>query len=162
MELQIQGKCMPLTESIRSYATEKFTRLSHRFDRAINIHLWLGVDGKDAQQKEASATIHVKGKELRLERREDNLYTAIDKLAEACSQALCREKEKRSRQRWKAMAVKEARRAGVEGEVGSRGAALAAPLASREDFEPTQDETMANQEIIGAPKLERATRRSTV
>ena len=140
---------MPLTESIRAYATEKFTRLSQRFDRAINIHLWLGMDGKDSQTKAACATIHVKGKELRLERREANLYAAIDQLAEACSLALNREKEKRSRRRWKALAAKDARKAGVSAEVGSRGAALVGEDARGDAHLPEE-----NQDLIEAPGQE--------
>jgi putative sigma-54 modulation protein len=149
MELQIQGKSMPLTDAIRSYATDKFHRLATRFGRAMTIQLWLGAETREAKNKQAAASIHVKGKELRLESKNENLYAAIDELAESCAQALTREKEKRSRRRWKAMAAKEARRAGLTEETGLRGAALAGQEASEDQVEAQI--ALEDPELIEAP-----------
>ncbi len=91
MQLHISGHHVEVTDSMRNYVSEKIERLSNHFDKITNTHVILSVD-KNAQK--AEATMQVNGKDLFAEANHDDLYAAIDLLADKLDRQLIKHKEK--------------------------------------------------------------------
>ncbi len=91
MQLNISGHHLEVTDSLRNYVTSKIEKLSHHFDKITNTHVTLSVD---KQVQKAEATMHVNGKDLFAEANHDDLYAAIDQLADKLDRQLIKHKEK--------------------------------------------------------------------
>ncbi len=93
MNLNVSGHHVEVTPAIRSYVQSKLERvMRHHFDHVIDAHVILTVD--KARQK-AEATLHVRGKDLHCKSEEDDLYAAIDLLADKLDRQVLRYKDKR-------------------------------------------------------------------
>src|SRR5258707_14370336 len=79
MNLNVSGHQLDVTPAIRSYVRTKLERVSRHFDHVIDAHVILTVN--KVRQK-AEVTLHVAGKDLHCESEEDDLYAAIDLLAD--------------------------------------------------------------------------------
>lgn len=91
MQLNISGHHLEITESIREYVTSKLSRLEKHYDRITSTQVILSVD-KLIQK--AEATIHVSGGELFADAQNEDLYAAIDSLADKLDRQLIKHKEK--------------------------------------------------------------------
>ena len=91
MQLNISGHHLEITESIREYVTSKLSRLEKHYDRITSTQVILSVD-KLIQK--AEATIHVSGAELFADAANEDLYAAIDSLADKLDRQLIKHKEK--------------------------------------------------------------------
>jgi len=91
MQLNISGHHLEITEAIHDYVTSKLARLEKHHDRITTTHVILSVD-KLIQK--AEATVHVSGAELFAEAEQDDLYAAIDSLADKLDRQLIKHKEK--------------------------------------------------------------------
>ena len=91
MQINISGHHLEVTESLNEYVTSKLERLNNHHDRITNIHVILSVD-KLVQK--AEATLHVSGKDLFADATSDDLYAAIDSLADKLDRQLIKYKEK--------------------------------------------------------------------
>ncbi len=91
MQLNISGHHLEITESIREYVTSKLSRLEKHYDRITSTQVILSVD-KLIQK--AEATIHVSGAELFADAENEDLYAAIDNLADKLDRQLIKHKEK--------------------------------------------------------------------
>lgn len=91
MQLNISGHHLEITESIREYVTSKLSRLEKHYDRITSTQVILSVD-KLIQK--AEATIHVSGGELFADAENEDLYAAIDSLADKLDRQLIKHKEK--------------------------------------------------------------------
>lgn len=91
MQLNISGHHLEVTDSLRNYVTSKIEKLSHHFDKITNTHVILSVD---KQVQKAEATMHVNGKDLFAEANHEDLYAAIDQLADKLDRQLIKHKEK--------------------------------------------------------------------
>jgi putative sigma-54 modulation protein len=91
MQLNISGHHLEITESIREYVTSKLSRLEKHYDRITSTQVILSVD-KLIQK--AEATIHVSGAELFADAENEDLYAAIDSLADKLDRQLIKHKEK--------------------------------------------------------------------
>lgn len=91
MQINISGHHLEVTESLKEYVTSKLERLNNHHDRITNIHVILSVD-KLVQK--AEATVHVSGKDLFADATNDDLYAAIDALADKLDRQLIKHKEK--------------------------------------------------------------------
>ncbi|RYZ86757.1 MAG: ribosome-associated translation inhibitor RaiA [Moraxellaceae bacterium] len=91
MQINISGHHLEVTESLREYVSSKLERLNNHHDRITNIHVILSVD-KLVQK--AEATVHVSGKDLFADATNDDLYAAIDALADKLDRQLIKHKEK--------------------------------------------------------------------
>lgn len=91
MQINISGHHLEVTEALRDYVTSKIERLSHHHDRITNTHVILTLD-KLVQK--AEATMHVSGKDLFAESSSDDMYAAIDDLADKLDRQLIKHKEK--------------------------------------------------------------------
>jgi len=91
MQINISGHHLEITDSIREYVTSKLERLSNHHDRITNTHVILCVD---KQEQKAEATLHVSGKDIFADASSDDLYAAIDALADKLDRQLIKHKEK--------------------------------------------------------------------
>ena len=91
MQINISGHHIEVTDSLREYTISKLDRLSNHHDRITSTHVILSVD-KLVQK--AEATLHVSGKDLFADATSDDLYTAIDLLADKLDRQLIKHKEK--------------------------------------------------------------------
>ncbi len=91
MQITISGHHLEVTDSLKNYVTSKIERLDHHHDRITNTHVILTVE-KLVQK--AEATIHVSGKDLFADATHEDLYAAIDALADKLDRQLIKHKEK--------------------------------------------------------------------
>jgi putative sigma-54 modulation protein len=91
MQITISGHHLEVTESLKDYVTSKLERLNNHHDRITTTHVILSVD-KLVQK--AEATLHVSGKDLFADASHDDLYAAIDSLADKLDRQLIKHKEK--------------------------------------------------------------------
>jgi putative sigma-54 modulation protein len=91
MNLNVSGHHLDVTPAIRSYVLSKLERVERHFDHVIDAHVILTVD---KLRQKAEATLHVRGKDLHCESEEDNLYAAIDLLADKLDRQVLRYKDK--------------------------------------------------------------------
>jgi len=91
MQLNISGHHLDITDAIHDYVTNKLTRLEHHNDKITSVAVILSVD-KLVQK--AEATIHASGSELFAHCENDDLYAAIDGLADKLDRQLIKRKEK--------------------------------------------------------------------
>ncbi len=93
MNLNVSGHHVDVTPAIRSYVQSKLERIRRHFDHVIDAHVILTVE---KLRQKAEVTLHVSGKELHCESIEEDLYAAIDLLADKLDRQVLRFKEKRS------------------------------------------------------------------
>jgi putative sigma-54 modulation protein len=91
MNLNVSGHHVEVTPAIRSYVQSKLERIARHFDHVIDAHVILTVD-KLIQK--AEATLHVRGKDLHCESEQQDLYAAIDLLADKLDRQVLRYKDK--------------------------------------------------------------------
>ena len=92
MNLNVSGHHLAVTPAIRSYVEAKLERVARHFDHVIDAHVILTVD---KLRQKAEATLHVRGKDLHCECEENDLYAAIDLLADKLDRQVLRYKDKR-------------------------------------------------------------------
>jgi putative sigma-54 modulation protein len=91
MQLSISGHHLELTNAIRSYVTDKLHRVERHYDHITNVHVVISVN-KQAQK--AEATLHTAGADIYADADADNLYAAIDSMAEKLDRQLLKHKHK--------------------------------------------------------------------
>jgi putative sigma-54 modulation protein len=92
MNLNVSGHHLEVTPAIRTYVHSKLERVARHFDHVIDAHVILTVD---KQRQKAEATLHVRGKDLHCECEDQDLYAAIDLLADKLDRQVLRYKDKR-------------------------------------------------------------------
>lgn len=91
MQIMISGHHLEVTDALKDYVNSKLERLNNHHDRITNTHVILSVD-KLIQK--AEATVHVSGKDLFADAVSEDLYAAIDSLADKLDRQLIKHKEK--------------------------------------------------------------------
>lgn len=91
MQLNVSGHHVEVTDSLRNYVSTKLERLERHFDRITNMNVILTVE---KQRQKAESTIHVSGGEIYADAEHDDLYAAIDMLADKLDRQLIKKKEK--------------------------------------------------------------------
>lgn len=91
MQINISGRHIEVTDSMREYVTSKIERLTHHHDRITSTNVIVSVD-KLIQK--AEATIHVSGKDVFAEATNEDMYAAIDALVDKLDRQLIKHKEK--------------------------------------------------------------------
>ena len=91
MNIQITGRHVEITSSIKSFVEEKIGKVEHFFDQITSTKVILAVE-KDTQVAEAIIT--VPGNEFVAKAEDKDLYTAIDMLEAKLSRQLRKHKEK--------------------------------------------------------------------
>ncbi len=98
MILNINATGIDLTDAIRQTVEEKFYGLEKYFDNIVQIDADVGKKTGNHHRKGdiyyAEVTIHVPGETLFVEKSEDDLYKAINKVKDHCKYVLDDYKEK--------------------------------------------------------------------
>lgn len=91
MNLHLNGHHLEITPAIRDYVSNKLSRITHHFDHVIDVNVILSVE---KLQQKVEASVHVRGKEIFCESKADDMYAAIDGLADKLDRAVLKHKEK--------------------------------------------------------------------
>ncbi len=90
MNLQITGHHLEVTPAIHDYATGKLERVTRHFDNVIDVYVILSVD---KLKQKAEVTVHLSGKDVHVEAVEEDLYAAIDVLADKLDRQIQKHKQ---------------------------------------------------------------------
>lgn len=93
MQINVSGRQIEITESLRSYAAEKIGRVQKHFDHLTTMNVVLQVE-KDRHM--AEVTLHAKGATLAASAQAADMYSAIDDLADKLDRQVLKHKEKLS------------------------------------------------------------------
>ncbi len=91
MQISVSGHHVEVTDSLRSYVDTKLDRLERHYDRITDMQVILSVE---KQRQKAESTVRISGGEVYADAESDDLYTAIDKLADKLDRQLIKQKEK--------------------------------------------------------------------
>ena len=96
MNLTITGHHLEVTPSLREYVLTKLGKVTRHFDQVVDINVRLSVENlreKERRQK-AAVTVHMKGRDLSIEQANEDLYAAIDQLADKLDRQVMRHKDR--------------------------------------------------------------------
>jgi putative sigma-54 modulation protein len=93
MQLNVSGHHVEVTPAMREYVLKKFERVGRHFDRVIDVHCVLTVE---KLRQKAEATLHVRGHAIHADATEENMYAAIDSLADKLDRRIKKHKELRT------------------------------------------------------------------
>lgn len=91
MQINITGHHVEITESLSAYVHEKLERLARHFENVTNVHVILTVE---KERQKAEATVHASGRDLFAESTDENMYAALDNLADKLDRQIRKHKEK--------------------------------------------------------------------
>ena len=91
MQLNLTGHHVDITDALRGYVTEKLERIERHFDHVTNVHVILSVE---KLRNKAEATVHVNGADLYADCTDEDMYAAIDALADKLDRQIKKHKEK--------------------------------------------------------------------
>jgi len=91
MQLNISGHHVEVTDPLREYVENKFERLQRHFDQITNTQVTLIVE---KMVQKAEATVHIAGADLFAAAESEDMYAAIDSLADKLDRQLIKHKEK--------------------------------------------------------------------
>ena len=91
MQINISGHPVEVTDALREYVETKFERLQRHFDQITNTEVTLVVE---KQRQKAEATIHISGADIFAAAESEDMYAAIDSLADKLDRQLIKHKEK--------------------------------------------------------------------
>ncbi len=105
MQINLTGHHIDITPAMRSYVNEKLGKIGRHFDGIGNVNVVLAVE----KMQKAEASVHVSGADLFADAESENMYAAIDALADKLDRQVIKHKEKRKdhRGRKKVMPVEE-------------------------------------------------------
>lgn len=100
MRLQVKGKNLEVSDSIRSYAEQKLRKLSKQLGDAVQVELELAVERNPAirDSQVAEATIFTKGHSLRARAATRDMRASIDGLTDKLLREVKEYREKRRRE----------------------------------------------------------------
>ena len=79
MQVNISGQHLEVTDTLRDYINEKLERLARHFDKITNVQVIMQVE---KLQQKIEATLHVAGGEVVANAEHEDMYAAIDLLAD--------------------------------------------------------------------------------
>lgn len=93
MHITLSGHHLDLTEALEQYVHGKIGRIERHCDNAAtSAHVILSVDTK--LQHKAEATLHVAGQDLYADATKENMYAAIDSMADKIDRQVKKHLEK--------------------------------------------------------------------
>ncbi|HET7586636.1 MAG TPA: ribosome-associated translation inhibitor RaiA [Gammaproteobacteria bacterium] len=93
MEMNLTGRHVDISPSLRGYVDDKLGRIERHFDDATDIHVILSVE---KLRHKAEARLNVPGSELFADAVEEDMYAAIDQLVDKLDRQVRTVKEKRT------------------------------------------------------------------
>ena len=91
MNLSICGRHLDVTPAIREYVMNKLARVLRHFDHVIDTQVMLSVE---PLRHKAEITMRLRGKDIHCEAVDENLYAAIDLLADKIDRQVIKHKTK--------------------------------------------------------------------
>lgn len=91
MQLNITGRHIEVTDSLKDYLDNKFLKLERHFDNINNVHVILNVE---KMNQIAEATLHLNGGEIFAMAEHNDMYAAIDSLIDKLDRQVIKHKEK--------------------------------------------------------------------
>ena len=91
MQIMLTGHHLDITDALRNYVNDKFTRIERHFDNATSAHAILSVE---KLRHKAEATVHVAGQDIHAESIEGDMYAAIDTLVDKLDRQIKKHKDK--------------------------------------------------------------------
>lgn len=91
MQVNISGHQLDVTDALRDYVGEKLGRLERHFDRITNVQVTMTVE---KLKQKIEATLHIAGGEVVANAEHEDMYAAIDLLADKLDRQLIKHKEK--------------------------------------------------------------------
>lgn len=91
MNLQLTGRHLEITDSLREYVTTKLARVTRHFDHVIDAKVVLAVE-KLVQK--AEVTLHVPGRDFFCVAENADMYAAIDALADKLDRMVVEHKQR--------------------------------------------------------------------
>ena len=101
MQLQVKGKNLEVSDSIRSYAERKLAKLERQVHDGTRVEIELAVEKNPsvADNQVAEATVWLKGHTLRVREATRDMKASIDELAEKLLRQVHEERDKKVRRR---------------------------------------------------------------
>lgn len=93
MRIDTYGQQMDVTPALRDYVETKLARLGRHFEQPLDVRATLAVDGVEHR---ADATVAIHGRTLHADATGQDMYAAIDLLADKLDRLLVKHKEKRT------------------------------------------------------------------
>ena len=91
MQLNVSGHHVEVTDPLREYVESKFERLQRHFDQITNTEVTLIVE---KMVQKAESTVHISGADIFAAAESEDMYAAIDALADKLDRQLIKHKEK--------------------------------------------------------------------
>jgi putative sigma-54 modulation protein len=91
MQFNLSGHHVEVTDALHQYVADKLARIERHFDNVTDTQVILTVE---KLRHKAEATIHVSGATIFAESVEENMYAAIDSLADKLDRQVRKHKEK--------------------------------------------------------------------
>jgi putative sigma-54 modulation protein len=91
MQLNLSGRHVEITASLRSYVEKKLERVVRHFDHVIDVHCVLTVE---KLLQKAEATVHMRGETVHAVAEHQDMYAAIDALVDKLDRLVVKHKEK--------------------------------------------------------------------
>ena len=100
MRLQVKGKNLEISDSIRSYAEQKLRKLDKQLGDLVQVELELMVERNPSihDNQVAEATVFTKGHPLRVRAATSDMRASIDGLTDKLSREVKKYQEKRRRE----------------------------------------------------------------
>jgi putative sigma-54 modulation protein len=91
MRIDTYGQQLEVTPALRDYVESKLQRLARHFDQPFDVRTQLSCE---KQQHCAEANVNISGRTLHADASAENMYAAIDLLADKLDRLLMKHKEK--------------------------------------------------------------------
>jgi putative sigma-54 modulation protein len=91
MHLTVTGHHVDVTAALREYVATRLARLERHFDHLTSVHCVLGVE---KLVHKAEATVQLDGATIHADSLEEDMYAAIDALADKLERQIRKHKEK--------------------------------------------------------------------
>ncbi|NQY62183.1 MAG: ribosome hibernation promoting factor [Alteromonadaceae bacterium] len=91
MQINLTGHHVEITDSLRDYVNNKFTKLERHFDHINNVHVVLNVEKLNQL---AEATVHLNGSEVFASSQNGDMYASIDSLIDKLDRQILKYKGK--------------------------------------------------------------------
>ena len=91
MQLKVTGHHVEVTPPLREYVRKKLDRVLRHFERVVDVHCVLTVE---KLEHKAEATLAVSGAVIHADAKQEDMYAAIDALADKLDRMIRKHKEK--------------------------------------------------------------------
>lgn len=91
MQIETHGQQIDVTPALRDYVETRFERLARHFEHPCQIRVQLGLDKPNHR---AEATVNLSGRTLHTDADAQDMYAAIDLLADKLDRLLMKQKER--------------------------------------------------------------------